>query len=58
MDVVWEPIPDDLGIPPTEGFSLVRVYSERPEFSGDGGLDFVVAMGFEGFVHARVDLLV
>ena len=54
MSVVWESIPYDAGVPATEGFDLMWVYPERPEFPGDGSLEFVVSKGFEGFVYARV----
>ena len=48
MGVVREPVPYNAGVPATEVFDLVRVYSKRPGFPGDGGMEFMVAKGFEG----------
>ena len=50
MNVVWEPVPNKVGIPTTGVFDLVRVNPERFRFSGDRGFEFVVSEGFEGFV--------
>jgi hypothetical protein len=50
VDVVWELVPYDAGVPNTESIDVVRVYSECFGFSGNCGLVFVVPEGFEGFV--------
>lgn len=50
VNMVWELVPYETGIPATEVFYLVRIYSDRSGFSGDGGLEFVVSKGFEGVV--------
>ena len=54
MNVVRELAPYGVGIPATEVFELVRVYSECLGFSGDDGLKFVVPESFKGVFHARV----
>jgi len=50
VNVVWEPVPNDGGVPIEESFDVLRVYPERFGFSGDCGLVVVVPEGFEGFV--------
>ena len=54
VNMLWEPVPNDAGIPFTIVFDLARVYPERLGFSGDGGLEFVVAEGCEGVFYTRV----
>ena len=54
MNVVWEPVPYDAGIPVTEFLDLVRVYPECSGLSGDGGLEFVVSEGRERALYAWV----
>jgi len=49
MNVVWEPVPYNAGIPATGVFDILRVHPDRPGFSGDGGFELVVAEGLEGF---------
>ena len=54
MDMVWEPVPYDAGIPVAEFFDLMGIYPQRSGFSGDGDLEFVVAGGRERVFYARV----
>ena len=54
MNVSWELFPYDADIPLVEIFDLVWIYPERPGLSGDGGLELVVAEGFERLFQARV----
>ena len=58
VNVMWELVPYDAGVPATEVFRLVGVYPERSGFSGDCGLVFVVSEGFEGVGQAWIYLVV
>ena len=51
VDVVWELVPYDAGVPVTKSLDVVRVYPECLGFSSDCGLVVVVTKGFKGFVH-------
>ena len=49
MNVLGELVPYNANIPTAESLDLMRIYPECSEFSGNCGLEFVVADGFEGF---------
>ena len=51
VDVVWELVPYDAGVPVIKSLDVMRVYPECLGFPGDCGLVVVVPEGFKRFVH-------
>jgi hypothetical protein len=50
VDVVRELVPHYAGVPVAEILNVIGVNLERFGLSGDRGVEFVVAEGFEGVV--------
>ena len=50
VNVMWEPVPYNAGIPVIGVFDILWVHSDCLGFSGDGGFELVVTEGLEGFV--------